>query len=63
MKNEEKILKLKIILAEQIEWYKKNKILEKKGERDSSYIYDCLYKEFNNLRRNDFLEIIETLIK
>lgn len=56
-KEAQQIERLKTILSEQITWYKEN--LESRGE---DYVYDELYGVFNNLRRGDFCNIIETLV-
>lgn len=63
MTDEEKIVALKDILSEQIAWYEEHLEKEKTGEIDYSYIYDCLYEQFEQLSRGQFLAIIETLLK
>lgn len=57
MTDTEKIEELKKRLKKPIEWYEKN--LKEEGQ---DYVYDCLYEEFENLSRGDYVEIIRILI-
>ncbi len=61
MTDQKKIESLKFILREQISWYEKYAAEQDTGKLDGDYVYDHLYEKFNDLRRGDFVEIIEVL--
>lgn len=52
---------IKKIFSKQIDWYKKKLEEEKTGEIDSSYIYDCAYEQFENIRRGEWVELLKIL--
>ena len=57
-----KIEKIKEILNHQIECYKRSRILEADGIVDDSYVYDELIEDFSDLKRVDFVDLIEVLL-
>lgn len=62
MTDQQKIEKLKFILRHQIVWYQDNKQKQEAGEIYGSYIYDNLSQQFDDLRRGDFVELLEVLL-
>lgn len=56
MKDSEKIVKLKQLFCEQIAWYQEH-------EDDQDLIYDDLIGRFDELRRGDYVELIEILLE
>lgn len=62
MNPEEKIKQIKEVLKPVIDWYWDKKKLEATGEIDGSYIYDCLYEQFNDMSRGDILRLVELIV-
>jgi hypothetical protein len=61
MTDTEKIVKIKQILKPVLDWYFEKLEEEKRGEIDSSYIYDTLWEQLSGIRRGDILTLIETI--
>lgn len=55
MDTDPRIMKLRKILKKQIKWYQKYK-------DDEELIYDELVNKFDDLKRGDYVDIIETIL-